>query len=73
MARNTDREPFLNGQRFFFRSIGGLGLPPGGAEAGGHASGSEGSVSSGYERVVSTPAVNDHTSRLSERVLHIVV
>jgi len=69
MAGITDREPFSNGQRFFLRSFGGLGLLSGGAEAGEHALQSEGGVSFRCTRVALLPAVDDRTGRLSDEFL----
>ncbi len=69
MARITDRELFSDRQRFFFRSLGGLGLRPRGAEAGEHALQSEGGVSFCGTRVALLPAVDDRTGRLSDEFL----
>lgn len=69
MARITDRKPFLDGQRFFFRSIGALGLLSGETEAGGRLLQSEGGVSFRRARVALTPAADDRTSWLSDGFL----
>ncbi len=69
MARITDRKPFLEGQRFFFRSIGALGLSPGEAEAGGHTLQNDGGVSFCGTRVTLTSAGDDRASRLFDGLL----
>ena len=69
MARITDRPPFLDGQRFFFRSIKGHGLRPRGAGAGGCALQSECDASFCGTRIALMPAVRDRTSWLSDGFL----
>lgn len=69
MARITDRRLFLDEQRFFFRNLGGLGLPARGAEAGGHALQSDGGASFRATQVALLPAVEHRASRLSDGFL----
>ncbi len=69
MAGITDRKLFSDGQRFFFRGSGGVGLLSKGTEAGEHALQSEGNASFCGTRVALPPVVDDRMNRLSDGFL----